>query len=115
MATATPTPIPLPSDVATFRLPKVALDAMARIEAALSMTSADRAAHEAASYVRRPAPADELAAALAEDNRLEDAGMHADERRTCWTHQGWADDCAFHPMHVDPHGYTIRQALRSAS
>ena len=112
MATATPTP--LPSDVATFRLPKAAVDAIARIEAALSMSPADHAAHRAASYVRT-APADELAAALAEDNRLEDAGMHADERRTCWTHQGWADDCAFHPMHADPHGYTIRQALRSAS
>lgn len=113
---ATATPAPLPSDVATFRLPKAATDAIARIEAALSMSPADRAAHLAASYVR-PAAAlpDELADALVADNRAEDAGMHADERRTCWAHQGWAVDCADHPMHTDPHGFTIRQALRSAS
>ncbi|TBO57035.1 hypothetical protein EYS09_24830 [Streptomyces kasugaensis] len=34
-----------------------------------------------------------LAAALARDDRLEDAGMHADDRQTCWTHQSWAEDC----------------------
>ncbi|GAA2841039.1 hypothetical protein RMN57_17205 [Kitasatospora sp. CM 4170] len=39
-----------------------------------------------------------LAAALVED----DAGMHADDRRTCWTHQCWAEDCADDPMHTRP-------------
>lgn len=35
-----------------------------------------------------------LAAAIERDNRLEDAGMHPDDRATCHTHQSWADDCA---------------------
>jgi hypothetical protein len=58
MATATPTPspapvrAPLPSELASFPLPKAALDAIARIEAAFAMSRADRAAHAAASYVR---------------------------------------------------------------
>ncbi|MEV6141905.1 hypothetical protein [Streptomyces sp. NPDC051992] len=34
-----------------------------------------------------------LAAAIQRDNELEDAGMHGDDRRTCWTHQSWAEDC----------------------
>ncbi|MFJ5679516.1 hypothetical protein [Streptomyces sp. NPDC093097] len=34
-----------------------------------------------------------LAAALTRDDRLEDAGMHADDRSTCHTHQSWAEDC----------------------
>ncbi|MEV7720823.1 MULTISPECIES: hypothetical protein [unclassified Streptomyces] len=34
-----------------------------------------------------------LAAAIQRDNELEDAGMHSDDRRTCWTHQSWAEDC----------------------
>ncbi|MEV7935267.1 hypothetical protein AB0O82_03910 [Kitasatospora sp. NPDC088264] len=43
-----------------------------------------------------------LAAALAEDDDAEDAGMHADDRRTCWTHQYWAEDCADDRMHTHP-------------
>ncbi|MCF3119291.1 hypothetical protein IPZ68_06150 [Streptomyces arenae] len=35
-----------------------------------------------------------LAAAIQRDNELEDAGMHGDDRQTCWTHQCWAEDCA---------------------
>ncbi|MFE2911263.1 hypothetical protein [Kitasatospora indigofera] len=35
-----------------------------------------------------------LAAALARDDRLEDDGMHADDRATCHTHRAWATDCA---------------------
>ncbi|MYW06041.1 hypothetical protein [Streptomyces sp. SID3343] len=35
-----------------------------------------------------------LAAAITRDNELEDAGMHGDDRITCWTHRCWADDCA---------------------
>ncbi|MGW8679617.1 hypothetical protein ACWGNN_00860 [Streptomyces sp. NPDC055817] len=58
---------------------------------------------------------DDLSNALAADNRAEEAGMHPDERKTCWTHQCWADDCADHPMHTDPHGSVIRQALRAAA
>ncbi|MFF8784807.1 hypothetical protein [Streptomyces sp. NPDC015125] len=34
-----------------------------------------------------------LAAAIERDNQREDAGMHADDRDTCWTHQSWAADC----------------------
>ncbi|MFJ9459166.1 hypothetical protein ACIRST_29275 [Kitasatospora sp. NPDC101447] len=44
----------------------------------------------------------ELATALAADNAAEDAGMHPDDRRTCWTHQCWAEDCAGRPTHTDP-------------
>ncbi|MEU0344140.1 MULTISPECIES: hypothetical protein [Streptomyces] len=36
----------------------------------------------------------DLAAALVHDDRLEDAGMHADDRVTCSAHQAWAQDCA---------------------
>ncbi|GAA2838489.1 hypothetical protein RMN57_13165 [Kitasatospora sp. CM 4170] len=45
---------------------------------------------------------EELAAALAEDDAAEDAGMHGDDRRTCHTHQCWAEDCADQPMHTNP-------------
>lgn len=31
--------------------------------------------------------------AIERDNRREDAGMHADDRDTCYTHQSWAADC----------------------
>lgn len=34
-----------------------------------------------------------LRAALDRDDALEDRGMHADDRRTCHTHQSWAEDC----------------------
>jgi hypothetical protein len=44
----------------------------------------------------------DLAAAIAEDNRKEDAGMHGDDRGTCYTHQSWVEDCAGQPMHVNP-------------
>lgn len=44
-------------------------------------------------------------AALAREDELEDAGMHADDRTTCWTHQCWAEDCADHPMHTNPSAY----------
>ncbi|MEE1812608.1 hypothetical protein [Streptomyces sp. BE133] len=31
--------------------------------------------------------------AIERDNQREEAGMHADDRTTCWPHQSWADDC----------------------
>ena len=34
-----------------------------------------------------------LAAAIERDNQREDAGMHADDRQTCYPHQSWAADC----------------------
>ncbi|MFC9240897.1 hypothetical protein ACFTZK_31230 [Streptomyces decoyicus] len=34
-----------------------------------------------------------LAAALKRDDEREDAGMHADDRVTCYSHQSWAEDC----------------------
>ena len=34
-----------------------------------------------------------LAAAIDRDNKREDAGMHADDRQTCYQHQTWASDC----------------------
>lgn len=34
-----------------------------------------------------------LAAALARDDKREAAGMHPDERATCYTHQTWAENC----------------------
>lgn len=34
-----------------------------------------------------------LAAAIERDNAREDAGMHADDRDTCYQHQSWAADC----------------------
>ncbi|MFD3578022.1 hypothetical protein [Streptomyces sp. NPDC058644] len=42
-----------------------------------------------------------LAEAIERDNRLEAAGMHGDERRTCWTHLCWADECAGDPLHTN--------------
>ncbi|WSM44629.1 hypothetical protein OIE80_34750 (plasmid) [Streptomyces cellulosae] len=35
-----------------------------------------------------------LAAAIEREDRLEDAGMPADDRVTCSVHQAWAADCA---------------------
>ncbi|MYZ34895.1 hypothetical protein GT002_07205 [Streptomyces sp. SID4917] len=35
-----------------------------------------------------------LAVAIGRDDQLEEAGMHADDRVTCWAHQTWAADCA---------------------
>ncbi|WP_019061455.1 hypothetical protein [Streptomyces prunicolor] len=35
-----------------------------------------------------------LALAIAYEDALEEAGMHADERTTCYTHQTWAVECA---------------------
>ncbi|MFE4399098.1 MULTISPECIES: hypothetical protein [Streptomycetaceae] len=46
-----------------------------------------------------------LAAALARDNDKEDAGMHADDRETCFTHQAWAGDCE--SRHVRPTAESI--------
>ncbi|MFJ1864080.1 hypothetical protein ACIOD1_05565 [Streptomyces sp. NPDC088097] len=43
-----------------------------------------------------------LAAAIQRDNELEDAGMHGDDRKTCWTHQCWAEDCQDQPLHTNP-------------
>ncbi|MGI5341890.1 hypothetical protein ACQEVS_33035 [Streptomyces sp. CA-181903] len=34
-----------------------------------------------------------LADALRRDDAAEAAGMPADDRRTCWTHQTWAEEC----------------------
>ncbi|MCM3884153.1 hypothetical protein [Frankia sp. R82] len=43
----------------------------------------------------------ELAAALAEEDRLEERGvLAAGDRTTCHTHQSWARDCAANPAHV---------------
>lgn len=33
----------------------------------------------------------QLAAALAKDDAAEEAGMHGDDRSTCWQCQSWAD------------------------
>lgn len=41
-----------------------------------------------------------LAAALARDDAREDAGMHANDRQTCHTHQAWATDCE--DSHLQP-------------
>lgn len=35
-----------------------------------------------------------LARVIAREDALEEAGMHADERTTCYTHQTWAIGCA---------------------
>ncbi|MEU8623276.1 hypothetical protein [Streptomyces sp. NPDC048669] len=35
----------------------------------------------------------ELHKAIERDNQREEAGMHSDDRTTCWPHQSWADDC----------------------
>lgn len=34
-----------------------------------------------------------LAKAIERDNKREDAGMHGDDRDTCWMHKCWASDC----------------------
>jgi hypothetical protein len=34
-----------------------------------------------------------LAAAIQRDNEREEAGMHADDRATCYMHRCWASDC----------------------
>lgn len=34
-----------------------------------------------------------LKAAIKKDNDDEDRGMHGDDRKTCWRHQCWAEDC----------------------
>lgn len=52
-----------------------------------------------------------LAAAIERDNQREDAGMHADDRTTCYTHQSWAEDCADDPMHTNPTHYVLRGLL----
>jgi hypothetical protein len=31
--------------------------------------------------------------AIERDNKKEDAGMHGDDRATCWAHKCWASDC----------------------
>ncbi|MBB4920903.1 hypothetical protein [Streptosporangium saharense] len=36
----------------------------------------------------------DLAEALRRDDLAEEAGMHANDRVTCWTHQCWAEECA---------------------
>jgi len=41
---------------------------------------------------RRPVDA-ELAAAIERDNEQADAGLHGDDRATCWAHTAWAKDC----------------------
>jgi hypothetical protein len=44
-----------------------------------------------------------LAAALLREDAAEERGdLHADDRRTCWTHRGWATDCATALMHRNP-------------
>ena len=53
----------------------------------------------------------DLAAALAADDAAEDTGMHADDRRTCHTHQCWVEDCADHPMHTHPATYALAPSL----
>ncbi|MEV8638798.1 hypothetical protein AB0395_44800 [Streptosporangium sp. NPDC051023] len=47
-------------------------------------------------------PDEQLAAAIEHDNAREATGMHGDDRRTCWTHQGWASDCENDPLHTSP-------------
>ncbi|MEU0625001.1 hypothetical protein ABZ329_29590 [Streptomyces rubiginosohelvolus] len=34
-----------------------------------------------------------LYSAIERDNQREDAGMHSDDRQTCWSHQSWSEDC----------------------
>ncbi|MFF4417130.1 hypothetical protein ACFYY8_31805 [Streptosporangium sp. NPDC001559] len=54
---------------------------------------------------------EKLTAVIEADNAAEDAGMHPDDRVTCWTHQGWATDCATNPIHTNPgatHHYRYR-------
>lgn len=47
-------------------------------------------------------PTPELAAQLAADGKAEDAGMHPDDRLTCYTHQSWLTDCVSDPSHSNP-------------
>lgn len=44
----------------------------------------------------------ELAAALAADSAMENAGGDPDERKTCYTHQCWWGDCIASPSHANP-------------
>lgn len=51
----------------------------------------------------RPSPSTpELTAQLAADSKAEDAGMHPDDRLTCYTHQSWLADCVGDPSHSNP-------------
>lgn len=52
-----------------------------------------------------------LAAALAKDDKAEDAGMHPDDRTTCHAHQGYADNCADDEMHTNPTRHVLRGLL----
>lgn len=47
----------------------------------------------------------QLAAAIARDDEAEDAGMHADDRQTCHTHQTWSADCAGERVHANPSAF----------
>lgn len=40
-----------------------------------------------------PSVSNKLHAAIERDNEREAAGMHGDDRQTCWAHQSWAEDC----------------------
>jgi hypothetical protein len=44
----------------------------------------------------------ELAAQLAADSAMENAGGDADDRLTCFTHQCWWGDCIVAPSHANP-------------
>lgn len=54
-----------------------------------------------------------LSDAIKRDNEQEDAGMHADDRETCWTHQTWAEECANCPVHIDPSTLRFPRPARS--
>ncbi|MBB4920964.1 hypothetical protein FHS44_008117 [Streptosporangium saharense] len=41
----------------------------------------------------------DLAKALRRDDLAEEAGMHPDDRLTCWTHQCWEDECTGRAPH----------------
>lgn len=43
-----------------------------------------------------------LADALAHESRMENQGMHPDERFTCYTHQSWTYQCAEDRSHANP-------------
>ena len=51
-----------------------------------------------------------LAAAIERDDQREDAGMHGDDRETCWTHQCWAEDCEDSPVHTSPSAFDYPRA-----
>lgn len=53
-----------------------------------------------------------LARTIAREDALEDAGMHADERITCYTHQAWAVECA--DQHLPLTAGRVLTALREA-